>query len=76
MTNEELQKLERAYIKFNTQEDADLKIYASESYVTSRRINETVTLQCQHSFEPDLWIVEHKDGTEGIYHCDELVKSA
>ena len=74
MTNEELQELSKAYIRELSAKPADLKVWASESYVASRRKGEMVTLLCQHDFMPDLWIVEHKDGTEGIYVNTEFAR--
>lgn len=76
MTNEELQKIKKSYIKANTADIAELGIWASKSYIDSRRKGETVTLVCQHDFMPDLWVVEHKDGTEGIYANTELARSS
>lgn len=74
MTNEELQNSEKVFIKQNNQKLDDLRVYASESYITNRRIGEKALIQCQHSFSDDLWIVLHKDETEGIYHKDELAR--
>lgn len=72
MTNDELQKAKKAYIKNNTADIAELGIWASKSYIENRRDKESATLVCQHDFMPDLWVVEHKDGTEGIYANTEL----
>ena len=74
MTNEELQKISKIYIKENSINPKELAIWASNSYIESRRKGEVATLVCQHDYIPDLWIVEHKDGTEGIYSKDELAK--
>ena len=65
MTNEELQNVDKAYIKTNTADVAELGIWVSKSFIDSRRRGETVTLVCQHDFMPDIWVVEHSDGTEG-----------
>lgn len=76
MTNEELRKLEKAYVKILNQKEADLGVWASPSYVEARRKDSTVTLLCQHDFNPDLWIGEHRDGSEAIYHYTELAKNS
>lgn len=76
MTNEELQRLTKAFIKANTANLSELGVWASKSYIESRRKGETVTLLCQHEFMPDLWVVEHKDGTEGIYANNELARNS
>lgn len=72
MSNEELRQLKKAFIKKNTADTSELSIWASKSYIDSRRKGESGTLVCQHDFMPDLWIIEHKDGTEGIYANEEL----
>lgn len=76
MTNEELQKIKKAYIKANTANTSELGVWASKAFIESRRKDETVTLVCQHDFMPDLWVVEHKDGTEGIYANTELARNS
>ncbi len=76
MTNEELQNVDKAYIKTNTADVAELGIWVSKSFIDSRRRGETVTLVCQHDFMPDIWVVEHSDGTEGAYANTELTYSS
>ncbi len=76
MNNEELQGLKKAYIKSNTADIAELGIWVSKRYIDNRRENQTVTLVCQHDFNPDIWIVEHKDGTEGAYANTELARNS
>lgn len=76
MTNDELQKLTKAYIKETSANPNDLGVWASQAYVSTRRKGETVTLLCQHEYNPDLWIVEHKDKTEGIYVNTEFARNS
>jgi hypothetical protein len=72
MTNEQLQQVTKVIVKSFTSSTQELSVWVSQSYIESRRAKETVSIVCQHDFNPDIWIVEHKDGTEGAYFNTEL----
>lgn len=76
MTNEELAKLTKAYVKNTDMSKAELSVWASPAYVESRRKGESVTIVGQHNYNLDLWIVRHKDDTEGIYSNTELARNS
>lgn len=76
MTNDELEKAKKAYVKNLTASNDMLGVWAVKDYIESRRKGESVTPVSQHDFNSDLWIMRHKDGTSGIYINTELARNS